>query len=196
MNALDTMQAAYISKNPRRLEITKTVSLADTFPTAFSQLQSGNICCFTMPLSLFDDEKKPVNYLHKIRSLSISTQVVIGAYQNISAKLTQTGSVMLADPGNREAVTYVAQFDQGGAAVPSGVISNRRAGQSINISNAQNESGMHFYDPAGSAYLPFEGTGAVSQWYLEYGEKNPFAPGDISDVILNIAYTALPSGKV
>lgn len=195
MNALDAMQAAYIAKPPRRLEITKIISLADACPEAFAQLQNGNMCCFTLPLSLFDDEKKPAHRLHKIRSLFVSTQVDIGAYQNICAKLTQTGSVILTDPNNQAAVSYVAKYDQG-AAVPDGVLVNRRAGQSINISGAQNESGMHFYDPSGEAYLPFEGTGAVSQWCLEFGEKNPFNPTDISDIILNIEYTALESGKV
>lgn len=192
LSALDTMQAAYISKNPRRSEITKIISLAENCPDAFAQLQKGNACSFTLPLSLFDDEKAPANYLHKIRSITISTQVVIGAYQNVSAKLTQTGSVILTDPMNQEAVKYVAGYEHCGAAVPSGVISNRRLGQSIRISHAQNDSGMHFYDPHSSAYLPFEGTGVVSQWYLEYSKKNIFRPEEISDIVLNIAYTAMP----
>ncbi len=195
MSALNAMQAAYIAKNPRRLEITKTISLARDLPSAFAQLQSGNACGFTLPLSLFDDVKKPANCLHKIRSLTVSTQVVIGAFQNINATLTQTGSAILANPADQEALAYMAGFGQSGAAAPSGVTVNRRAGQAIHISNAQNESGMHFYNPSGGAYLPFEGTGAVSQWYLEYGDENPFSPGDINDVILTIAYTALPAGK-
>ena len=120
---------------------------------------------------------------------------MIGAFQNINATLTQTGSAILANPADQEALAYMAGFGQSGAAAPSGVTVNRRAGQAIHISNAQNESGMHFYNPSGGAYLPFEGTGAVSQWYLEYGDENPFSPGDINDVILTIAYTALPAGK-
>lgn len=193
MAALDAMQAAYVAKNPHRLEITKMISLADACPAAFAQLQDSNICNFTLPLSLFDDEKAPACRLHKIRSLTVSTQVLLGAYQNISAKLTQTGSAILADPNKPGAVKYVATFGQGSATVPDGVVVNRRSGQSISISNAQNESGLHFYDPASSAYLPFENTGAVSQWRLEYGAQNPFNPKDVSDVILHIAYTALPS---
>jgi hypothetical protein len=195
MNALDNMQAAYIAKNPHRLEITKTISLADVCPDAFAQLQNGNSCCFTLPLSLFDDDKSPAHYLHKIRLVTVSTQVVIGAYQNINAKLTQIGSMILTDPKNQEAVSYVSQYGQG-AQVPDGVTVNRRVGQTINMSNAQNESGMHFSDTSGGAYLPFEGTGVVSQWCLEFGENNPFSPKDVSDVIINIAYTALESGKV
>jgi hypothetical protein len=196
LSALDTMQASFIAKNPRRFEITKIISLADTCPDDFADLQKNGSCTFTLPLSLFDDEKAPMHKLHKIRTLSLSTQVIIGAYQNINAKLTQSGSVILADPTNKNAVTFVKNFGNGSATVPQGVISNRRSGQAITISHAQNESGMHFYDPSSGAYLPFEGTGAVSQWCLEFNEKNPFETKDISDIILNIAYTALPSSQV
>lgn len=196
LSALETMHSAYIAKNPRRLEITKTVSLKESFPLVFAQLQSENVISFTLPLSLFDDDKAPADCLHKIRSISVSTQLTVGENQNISARLTQTGSVILTDPKNQKAVKYVAEFDHSGAEVPDGVIANRRSGQTINLSSAQDDCGMHSCDPCDGAYLPFEGTGAVSKWHLEYGQKNPFSPKDINDIILHIAYTALPSGRV
>jgi|GEM_PF-6012997 len=195
MTALHTMQSAYLAKNPRRLEITKTISLSEACGEAFAALQTGNTCVFTLPLALFDQPGKPSNYLHKIRTLTVNTHVVMGAYQTIDAKLTQISSAMLVNPNDTKAVEYISKFgSEAGGAVPEGVVVNRRAGQTIRISNPQNESGMHFFDPSAGSYLPFEGTGAVSKWQLEFG-KNTFDPKDISDIIITVAYTARESNK-
>ena len=195
MSALDSMQAAYISKNPRRPEMTRTISLARDCPNEFASLQSGNTCSFTLPLSLFDNAERPKYYMHKIRSVTVNIDVLIGVFQNIRARLVQTGSLILNDPSSREALEYVSKYDIA-APVPEKVTVNRRAGQSISISEAVNESGMRSFSSADSAYLPFEGTGAVSKWQLEFEDENPFDLKDIGDVILNITYTALESGKV
>ena len=195
MSALDSMQAAYISKNPHRPEMTRTISLAGVCPNEFASLQSGNTCSFTLPLSLFDNADSPKYYMHKIRSVTVSIEVLLGVFQNIRARLVQTGSVILNDPNSKEALDYVSKYDTA-ATVPDKVTINRRAGQSISISEAVNESGMRPFGSSDGAYLPFEGTGAVSKWQLEFEDDNPFDLKDIEDVILNITYTAFESGKV
>lgn len=195
MSALDSMQAAYISKNPHRPEMTRTISLAGVCPNEFASLQSGSTCSFTLPLSLFDNADRPKYYMHKIRSVTVSIEVLLGVFQNIRARLVQTGSVILNDPNSKEALDYVSKYDTA-AAVPDKVTINRRAGQSISISEAVNESGMRPFGSSDGAYLPFEGTGAVSKWQLEFEDDNPFDLKDIEDIILNITYTAFESGKV
>jgi hypothetical protein len=130
--------------------------------------------------------------LHKIRTVSVNTQVDIAPHKNISAKLTQKGSVIIAN-GKDDAIEYVVNYDKdSGQPVPEGVIVDRRSGQSIYISNTQNENGVHSDNLPNGAYLPFENTGAVSKWSLEYAGNDTFKSVDIKDVILVIEYTALP----
>lgn len=199
LSSLEAMHTAYLAYNPRqRHEIIKTISLKDTFSDEYKTLIESNKCTFTLPLSLFDnvDSCESLRYSsHMIRTVSVNTQVIIGAYQNISGTLTQLGSVILKRCVNQsefeKAFDFVNNYSPGQASEPEGVWMNRRSGQSISLSNPQNESGLHFYNPHSESLNPFENTGAVSTWELEY-----FGDYDINDVIINVAYTAIPKGTV
>jgi len=39
-------------------------------------------------------------------------------------------------------------------------------------------------------YLPFEGTGAVSNWNLKFTRSTPELLASLSDVIIRVSYTA------
>lgn len=68
--------------------------------------------------------------------------------------------------------------------------------QSIVTSSAQNDSGMFEVNLHDERILPFEGAGAESTWNLTLpgGDLKQFNYDTISDVILNIRYTAREAG--
>jgi hypothetical protein len=72
---------------------------------------------------------------------------------------------------------------------------NFAAAQSIATSTAQNDSGMFEVSFRDERYLPFEGAGAVSQWLISMPQdSNAFDFETITDVILNLKYTARDGG--
>ena len=63
--------------------------------------------------------------------------------------------------------------------------------KSIATSNAQNDSGVFELNFRDERYLPFEGTGAISNWKLELPSAiRQFDYNSISDVIIHVKYTA------
>src|SRR5208337_1214084 len=72
---------------------------------------------------------------------------------------------------------------------------NFAATQSVATSTAQNDSGMFEVNFRDERYLPFEGAGAVSQWLISMPpDCNAFDFETITDVILNLRYTARDGG--
>jgi hypothetical protein len=68
-----------------------------------------------------------------------------------------------------------------------------RSQQQIAISRGVDDSGMFQLDFRDERYLPFEGTGAVSDWELKMpqGSNSIDLMNSISDVIIHLRYTAL-----
>ena len=68
---------------------------------------------------------------------------------------------------------------------------------SIATSNAQNDSGLFEFNFRDERYLPFEGSGVISEWELQLSteaELRRFDYSTISDVLLHINYTARENG--
>ena len=69
--------------------------------------------------------------------------------------------------------------------------------QSIVTSSAQNDSGMFETNLRDERYLPFEGSGVISDWRIQLPKNfRQFDYETISDVILHIRYTAREGGAV
>jgi hypothetical protein len=67
--------------------------------------------------------------------------------------------------------------------------------ESIVTSSAQNDGGLFETNLHDERYLPFEGSGAVSQWQLTLpADVRTFDYATISDVILHVRYTAREGG--
>jgi hypothetical protein len=168
---LQRLEKACLDNNQRRLEIVKTISLNTDFPESFTNLKNNGECIFGF-LNEFDKDY-PRHYRRKIHSLLVSLPALLGPYQNIHATLTQTSS----------------RTDLKGDGVPT---SDFRPNQKIAISQGINDSGvfeLSFYD---ERYLPFEGTGAVSDWHLEIPiDSNPGLHQNLTDVVIELRYTAL-----
>jgi hypothetical protein len=169
---LQRLEKACMDNNQRRLEIVKTISLKKAFPEAFTDLQNNGECVFGFSTEKFNEDY-PDHYRRKIHSLLVSLPGLLGPYQNIHATLTQTSS----------------RTDLKGDKV---LTPDFRPNQKIAISQGINDSGvfeLSFYD---ERYLPFEGTGADSDWHLEIPkDSNQGLHQNLTDVVIELRYTAL-----
>ena len=190
---LKRMETSYLDQHKREYEITKQISLASLDPLALVKLRATGSCDFSVPEALFDLDHAG-HYFRRIKTVAISMPCVAGPQTSISAKLSLTDnryrkdlrSDNLAltgyseDPGNDERFVY-----------------NLGTIQSIATSAAQKDSGMFDLNFRDERYLPFEGTGAISNWRYEMPKPAlaQFDYGTIADVVLHLSYTAREGGS-
>ena len=191
------MDSAYLARNVRPLEIVKTVSIkslvAPAAWEAFISDDSNGKLDFNLSQALFDQDY-PGHYLRRIRRVALSFPVVLGAYEDIRATLTQTSNAFALAP-SIEAVAYLRDSAAGS---PAGVMTNLRATQQIAMSTGIDDDGqfqMNFDDPR---YLPFELTGAVSNWQLALPRVSAIRQRavleSLNDIILHLRYDAMDGG--
>ncbi|MCP4423283.1 MAG: hypothetical protein GY803_02195, partial [Chloroflexi bacterium] len=186
--ALAQMEKAYTDNNKRTLEIERTISLRQLDPQALLTLQSTGTCTFWLNELLFDYDF-PGHYARQIKTISLSIPAVVGPYQNVNATLKQMSSFIVTDH-DIKAVNWLLNGRSGTA--PDTILQNWIPNQQIAISKGIDDSGLFVLNFNDERYLPFEGTGAVSQWQLDIPQKtNRFNLNDLSDVIINLKYTAL-----
>ncbi len=190
--SLSQMEKAYHDNNSRYQEIHKTFSLMQKNPQALLNLKKNGSCKFSFTELDFDLDF-PGHYNRKIASITVTIPAVVGPYQNLNATLIQTSNQVLVRP-DINGVKYLLGL--GGMPTNGAIRANWSADQQISISTGVNDAGLfqlNFNDPQ---YLPFEGTGAISNWELIMPKAaNAFDFEAITDVIIQIAYTASPGGQ-
>jgi len=191
--ALNRMDASYLTGDTRRFEIEKTVSLAMLAPDQLLALKTTGECTFSLTEALFDYDY-PGQYARKIKTISISIPAVVGPYQNIKAILTQTKNSVATAP-EISVVKYL--LTPSGEPPATGLRQDWAPNQSIAISRGMDNTGLFqldFHDPR---YLPFENTGAVSDWTLSMPlNTNRFDFEQLSDVVITVRYTSLYDGQL
>ncbi|MBC8947237.1 neuraminidase-like domain-containing protein [Xenorhabdus indica] len=192
---LQQMEVAWLSRNTRNLNITRTVPLREKLGKDVWQksLLSGS---FIFKLTEQDfDLDYPGHYLRQIANVSVTLPAIIGPYQNIRATLTQTSSSLILKP-DIEAVKYLKNQNSGRG---ESVKRNLNASQKIALSGGLDDSGVFVLNTGDDRYLPFEGTGAVSEWVLDL--PNHTSPtqqqilDSLEDIIVTVRYTARDGGK-
>jgi hypothetical protein len=173
------MEAAYLQRNARQLEITKTVSVrrlleteAKPWATVAADLGKNSGLEIKLEQGLFDADY-PDQYLRRIKRVSVTLPAVLGPYEDLAAVLTQTYSKV-----------------EMGVTVGANVWENMRASQQIALSRGVDDDGMFTLNFDDERYLPFEGTGAVSTWNLRFTRSTPELLAALSDVIVRVSYTA------
>ncbi len=190
---LDRMDKAYMEKNKRRFEISKTVSLAALDPLALVKLKEKRVCEFNLNERLFDQDF-PGHYCRQIKTISVSFPAIVGQYQNLNATLTQMTHRTLIEP-DKEGLLYLLA-PQEGQQMPLSIRADWRPNQQVALSRAENDNGLFQLNFQDERYLPFEGTGAVSSWRLELnGALGSIDCSKIQDVIIKVEYTALQGGE-
>ncbi|HEY1749693.1 MAG TPA: neuraminidase-like domain-containing protein [Caulobacteraceae bacterium] len=190
--ALDQLDAAYLGGNVRGFEIERTIALSQLDPVALIRLKQTGVCEIALTEKLFDDDY-PGHYMRQIASLAVSIPAVIGPYQNIRATLTQLSDTVVLK-ANVDAVAFLIGASE--KTVPADALrTNWWPSQQIAISNGMNDAGVFELSFGDKRYLPFERTGAVSNWRLAIPpQTNLFDVATINDVILTLRYTALDGG--
>lgn len=173
------MEAAYLQRNARQLEITKTVSVrrlleAEDKPwtTMVADLGKTGGLEIKLEQGLFDNDY-PGQYLRRIKRVSVTLPAVLGPYEDVAAVLTQTYSKVEMNE-----------------TVGVNTWENMRASQQIALSSGVDDDGMFTLNFDDERYLPFEGTGAVSSWNLRFTRHTPELLASLNDVIVRVSYTA------
>lgn len=197
MLELNQLEKTYLDDNTRLFEIEKTISLAYLNPKALLDLKTKGVCEFEFSSKLFDLDF-PGHYCRKIKTIAITIPAVAGPYENIKATLTQTSHKTLVQPDSgafaKIGGKVTPELDAG---KPNFVRSNWISNQQIAISRGLNDSGMFELNFRDERYLPFEGSGAVSDWKLEMPKAaNRIDFDSISDVIIHLKYTSRFDGAL
>ncbi len=189
---LQRMEKAFTDQDERRLEIEKTISLAQLDPLALMDLKTKGSCVFDIMEKDFDFDF-PGHFCRKIKTVSVSLPVLLGPYQNIHATLTQLSNKIITsdDSEGQTAVNYLLGVP---GASPTGALKvDVKPNQQVALTQGVNDSGLFELNFNDARYLPFEGTGGVSSWMLEMPlEENAIDFESLADVIIQMRYTALP----
>jgi peptidoglycan hydrolase-like protein with peptidoglycan-binding domain len=162
----------------RKLQLTKTLSLARLAPAEFQRFRESGVLRFNTPLEMFDGDF-PGHYLRLIKSVRTSVIALIPPTEGIKATLSTTGiSRVVIDSGGTFQTTAV-----------------RRPPESVALSSPINATGLFELTPqTGEMLLPFEGMGVDTAWEFQMPKAaNQFDYRTIADVLLTIEYTALNS---
>ncbi|MDE9445290.1 hypothetical protein KKJ04_06660 [Xenorhabdus bovienii] len=196
------MESTYLKRHDRRLEIVKTVSLKQWVENSIDSLTWDEVVekiretgQFDFSLSPLDfDRDYPGHYLRQIVNISINMPLLLGPYEEIKATLTQTSSETLLSP-DMAALKYYYPEQGGDIPIkPASILSNPRVSQSIVISNQENKTGVLYANINDERYLPFEGTGAISSWRLDFPRADKLQQSRLinalKDIVIEFRYTA------
>ncbi|MGL5861790.1 MAG: hypothetical protein ACRCY9_11115, partial [Phycicoccus sp.] len=160
--------------NKRKLQLTKTFSLAQLAPVEFQEFRRTGVLMFATPMRVFDEEF-PGHYLRLIKRVRTSVVALVPPQRGIRATLS--------NPGVSRAVIGGDSFQS---------VRLNREPESVALTSPAGASGVFELDAQPELLLPFELSGVDSIWTLEMPRAaNPFDFGTIADVLVTFEYTAL-----
>jgi hypothetical protein len=163
--------------NKRKLQLSKTLSLAILAPAEFQRFRETGVMIFATPMEMFDRDF-PGHYLRLIRRVRTSVIALIPPTQGIHATLTTAGlSRTVIGPDIFQTVSI------------------RRDPEFVALTSPINSTGILELEPQQTDMLfPFEGNGVDSTWEFRMPKaSNQFDYRAIADVLVTIEYTALNS---
>jgi hypothetical protein len=186
------MEKAYRDQNVREYELTKHICLSQLDAPALQLLRTNRECWINLPEEIFDMDY-PGHYLRRVKTVGLTIPCVAGPYTTVSCTLTMTQNSVRVN--NTSGIAYPRKVINGIPADDPRFRDAVGASQSIATSTAQNDDGLFELSFRDDRYLPFEGSGAISQWHLRLPSGvAPFDYSTISDVILHLRYTARDGG--
>jgi len=157
----------------RRLQLTRTLSLAALDPLGFAAFRRTGVIYFATPTELFDRDF-PGHYLRLVTQVRVTVIALVPPGEGIRATLATSGISYLVTPsGDGFERTAVARPPE--TATFTGPAATE-------------------LDPQAELLRPFENTGADTTWrFVMPQPANPLPFTDIADVLVTIDYTALDS---
>jgi hypothetical protein len=194
-SGLHIMSTSYLDKNRREYELAKNISLRMLDPRALITLKKKGKTAIAIPETIFDLDY-PGHYMRRHKSASISIPCVAGPYTSISCKFSlinnryrHSTELLTSKPTEQQS------YDEKGPGNDPRFTYNVGSIQSIAISTCTSDSGLFNLNFEDNRYLPFEATGAIAIWTLEFPSAFPaFDFCSIADVVLHIRYTAREGG--
>ena len=162
--------------NKRKLQLTKTISLARLAPAEFQRFRESGVMQFETTMDMFDRDF-PGHYLRLIKRVRTSVIALVPPTQGIRATLSTTGASRVVIGGEIFQTVVV-----------------RRDPESVALSSPRDATGLFELDPQAEMLMPFEGSGVAAQWEFQLPKAaNLFDYSTIADVLITIEYTALDS---
>lgn len=165
-----------LTTDKRRLQLSKTISLASYLTTEFVELKRTGHISFNTLMAWFDSDF-PGHYMRLIKNVRVTVLALVPPNEGIHATLRNDGfsTVIVNENG-----TFVSK--------PA----LRSFGDSVALDAPFNDSGVFVLDYNDPMLLPFEGLGVETSWAFELPRaSNRFNFDTIMDVLLTIEYTAL-----
>jgi hypothetical protein len=160
----------------RKLQLTKTLSLARLAPAEFQRFRETGVLNFATPIELFDRDF-PGQYLRLIKRVRVSVIALIPPTQGVRATLSSTG---------------ISRVIIGGDVFQTEIV--RRDPETVALSSAMNATGLFDLEPQSDILLPFEGLGVDARWEFRMPKPaNLFDYTTIADLLVSLDYTALDS---
>lgn len=161
----------------RKLQISKTFSLASLFPMEFEQFKKTGEITFETSMEHFDRDF-PGHYLRLIKKVKTSVIALVPPTQGIKATLLNGG---------------ISRVVIGGSIYQDVVV--RRDPEMVALSGTRDATGVFELQMETPKLLnPFESTGVHSRWQFKMQKAaNLFDYSTIADVLITIDYTALQS---
>jgi hypothetical protein len=169
-------QEAFLT-DQRKLQLTKTFSLALHDPVAFARFRESGSLVFSITLDQFD-RNFPGHYLRLIKRLRVSVIALVPPIEGIRATLSSPGTSRVIRGGPSFVETEI-----------------QRPAETIAFTSPLNATGVFELQEQPEMLLPFEGIGVAGiGWTLHMPRAaNTLNYGTIADVMLTIEYTALES---
>lgn len=182
------MENAYHDANRRELEMLRHVSLQQLDPLALVALRTTGACTVRVPEEFFDLDA-PGQYFRRIRSVAVTIPCVLGPYASVRCRLTLVRSSVRVSPNLLDGV-----YERDGEADPR-FDDHMGSLETVVTSTGQSDPGVFEAGPRDERVMPFEGSGAISEWRLELPRRfRSFDYGSIADVILHLRMTARQAG--
>ena len=160
----------------RKLNLVKSISLAQLSPVEFQQFRKTGVMTFHTPMEIFDRDF-PGHYLRLINKVRTSVIALIPPTEGIKATLT---------------ASRISRTVIGGDIFQT--VQIHRGPDQVALTSPNDATGMFELDPHPEMLRPFEGIGVDTSWEFRLPKAaNSFDFRSIADVILTIEYTALNS---
>ncbi|MGE0635164.1 MAG: hypothetical protein AB7P01_01890, partial [Bacteroidia bacterium] len=158
----------------RKLQMSKTFSLASLAPIEFQQFKQTGVINFETMMEYFDRDF-PGHYLRLIKGVKVSVVALIPPTDGIKATLTSSGTSRVVIGGD----------------IYQNIVA-RRDPEMVALTGARDANGLFQLQQNDKFMNPFEGSGVHMRWEFRLPkESNLFDYNSIADVLMTMDYTAL-----
>ncbi|KAF4626578.1 hypothetical protein G7Y89_g11580 [Cudoniella acicularis] len=187
---LRKMELAYRNKRGHDFELAKNISLRQLDRWALVMFRETGRTTFSLPEFLFDINF-PGHYCRRISSVSLAIPCIVRPYASLNCTLRLRQHTYRINTEADSAASYPEN--------PAGDLRFRTDNIPINAiaigAPTTGATGSFSFGFSDNRYSPFEGAGVISSWQIDLPpELRQFEYRTISDVVLQLRYTALDGG--